>query len=118
MTKTCPVCNNLIKIEGPQSYGSIEPGPLKERALSGKCPTCPLLFEAVEAIQSNAIDLANRLGVNASDGTLFLKVKFESGGKEVFELYSVKGACFQIFLYSLYFWICSMLVASSYIFML
>jgi hypothetical protein len=98
MTEICPVCNNLTKIEGPQSYGSIEPGPLKEKALSGQCPTCPLLFEAVQAIESNAnktvvsIDLANRLGINASDGTLFLKVRFESGVKEVFELYSVKGA--------------------------
>jgi hypothetical protein len=96
----CPVCNNLAKIEGPQSYGPIEPTALKERALSGKCIFCPLLFKAVQAIEdvaketAVAIDLANRLGVSASDGTLFLKVRYGGGEREVFELYSCEGCWF------------------------
>jgi hypothetical protein len=100
----CPVCNNLAKIEGPQSYGPIDPGALKERAISGKCPSCPLLFKAIQAVESYVnesvalIDLANRLGVSASDGTLFIKVRYESGRREVFELYSVKGTSFYLFL--------------------
>ena len=93
----CLICNNVAKIEGPDSYQQIIPAELQASVVAGKCPFCPLLWDANRAIELNlndrvvTIDLANRLGASASDGTLFVKVVCESGRREIFELYTTQG---------------------------